>query len=127
MSEHPSVEELLKSLRETVEKRAQQSQNTIEGRYGPEVLDLGDPINSSKVDAQVVGFLNQVIERVVFRVLLENQHLIKDSVEKLMFTSNNDIKEIFSNACFEYFESRADFEPMVRDIIEKKISRLLRS
>ncbi len=121
MSDNPSVEELLKSLRETVEKRAQQSKDGA-----GDILELINPINSFTVDAQVVGFLNQVIEKVVFRLMLENQHLIKDAVEKLLFNSQ-DIKSIFSDACADYFESRADFEPMVKDIIEKKISRLLRS
>lgn len=137
MSDNPSVEELLKSLRQTVEKRAKDHENAHQ-EYNKEVIELKNPIKSGSehaskygaksdsVDPNVVNFLNHMIEQAVFRILMENQHLLKDAIEKLMFNSQ-DIKALFSQACTDYFNQHEGFEGIVRDAIEKKIARILRS
>lgn len=143
MSDNPSVEELLKSLRQTVEKRAQEAVNNIQD----EVIELGRPIkmgniNSGNnygngnnydtaqknqgVDSNITIFLNQLIEQAVLRVLFENQNLLKESLEKMMFNSG-ELKPLFIRACEDYFESRDDLDAIVKDVIEKKISKILRA
>ena len=122
MEDNPSVEELLKSLRQTMEKRANAHKNQ------EDILVLKNPIESvsknSKEDDKVIDFLNQVIEKVVLRVLMENKSLLQNAIENVL--TNVEAKNLFTAACRSYVESRRDFEHILKEVIEKKIASLLK-
>lgn len=120
---NPSVEELLKSLRKTMEKRAN-AYNVQENNSN--IFQLKKPIKEgdAKEDEQVIGFLNQIIEKVVLRALIENKHLLQNALENIFASEKG--SNLFSSACYDYVKSRQDFEIILKEVIEKKISSLLR-
>jgi hypothetical protein len=114
---NPSVEELLKSLRKTVEKRANAQQNASG------ILQLTNPVEP-KDDDQIINFLNKIIESVVLRVLMENKLFMEKAIAN--FFLNEDGKKVFSNACYDYLQSRKDFDSILKEMIEKKLSNFLK-
>lgn len=123
-SENPSVEELLRSLRETVESRNKAS-------YAPQsqqsdVLDLVNPLNkNAHKDTAVMQFVQEAVEKAVFKIMQQNEKMVFDSVDRVL--SSSSAKNMLADLCNDYFEAHTNFEPIIRDIIEKRIAQIIRA
>jgi len=122
--DNKTVEELLKSLRETVEKRAAVN-NAVASE--DKILDLRNPVSrfsfAEKSDENIVKFVQDSVDASIRRILSQNGRIIEDSL--MQYITSEQMKSFFANVCSEYLESR-NFEEVLRDIIEKKISSLLK-
>lgn len=123
-SENPSVEELLRSLRETVEARNK-------ANYAPysaqnDVLDLVNPLsNGVNQDMSVMQFVQEAVEKAVFKIMQQNEKMVFDSVDRAL--SSSSAKNMLADLCNDYFEAHTNFEPIIRDIIEKRIAQIIRA
>lgn len=126
IEDNRTVEELLKSLRQTVEKRA--AMNNANAAGDEKILDLRNPVSRSSFSGgsedAVIKFVQDAVENSVSRIIGQNPRVVEDSLLKFLSTSES-MRNLFGDICLEYLESK-HFEELLRDIIEKKIASLLK-
>lgn len=122
--DHPSVEELLKSLRKTLIQKSDEKENR------EEVLDLGVPIKKSRNDSAIIDFVEEILVREV-RSLIEayKDEILKSVIEKqiVSFSLSDDLMAEVKRAALEYVDSRSgEFHGILKDVIEQRIAQLIK-
>jgi hypothetical protein len=122
-----SVEDLLRSLRATVEKRQANSERN-------DIFELKNPIkssfdnrstnnNDSLYTDSAGAFVGLAIQKAVERYLT-NSNEIRNIIENYLVSDR--FEEILIRECAKNFEQNNNFENTVRETIEQKISKLLK-
>lgn len=116
--DNPSVEELLKSLKDTIQSREKPNDNNV--------VELGQPINRGDgySDSSIVKFVENVVEQAIYRKILEDSDLLKNAVDNV-FSSSSEIRGLIKDSCIEYFDSSDKFEELLKRAIEQKLAQLM--
>jgi hypothetical protein len=109
MKNEKSIEDLLKSLKETIEEK-------------DNIINLGPPIKHNDFDAKATNFVSELVTDCMKRILLEN-NLLESTLQNLLNTSP-EFQDMMAEVFIQEFQKNETAQKIFEKIIRENFGKI---